>query len=113
MITEIVTLKLKPGKAQAQVVAIDRKTPAIWRANPSRIRKCRLYDGERRRLPAKKPGRGRTGARCGVAAHDQRPLRQRGRDLDRLFGDPDRGPQSGGTDDRGGGDLTGAGHRQS
>lgn len=48
MISEIVTFKLKPGMTRAEVVAIYRKTSAIWRANPDCIRKCYLFDGERR-----------------------------------------------------------------
>ena len=48
MITEIVTFKLRPGMTREDVVTTYRKTAPIWRADPECIRKCYLYDGERR-----------------------------------------------------------------
>jgi hypothetical protein len=48
MITEIVTFKLRDGMTREDVVAAYRTTAPIWRANPECIRKCYLYDGERR-----------------------------------------------------------------
>ena len=48
MISEVITFKLRPGLTREDVVAIYRKTAPIWRANPDCIRKCYLYDGERR-----------------------------------------------------------------
>ena len=48
MISEVVTFKLRPGMTRAEVVAIYRRTSAIWRANPDCIRKCYLYDEENR-----------------------------------------------------------------
>ena len=48
MITEIVTFKLRSGMTREDVVAAYRKTAPIWRGNPDCIRKCYLYDAERR-----------------------------------------------------------------
>jgi hypothetical protein len=48
VITEIVTFKLRAGMTRDDVVAAYRTTAPIWRANPDCIRKCYLYDGERR-----------------------------------------------------------------
>lgn len=48
MITEVITFKLRPGMTREDVVAVYRTTAPIWRANPDCIRKCYLYDGERR-----------------------------------------------------------------
>ena len=48
MITEVITFKLRPGMTREDVVAVYRTTAPIWRANPECIRKCYLYDGERR-----------------------------------------------------------------
>jgi hypothetical protein len=48
VITEVVTFKLRAGMTREDVVNAYRKTAPIWRANPECIRKCYLYDGERR-----------------------------------------------------------------
>lgn len=48
MISEVITFKLRPGMTRDDVVAVYRKTAPMWRANPECIRKCYLYDGERR-----------------------------------------------------------------
>ena len=48
MVTEVITFKLRPGMTREDVVAVYRTTAPIWRANPDCIRKCYLYDGERR-----------------------------------------------------------------
>src|SRR5678815_4270488 len=48
MITEVITFKLRPGMTREDVVAVYRTTAPIWRANAECIRKCYLYDGERR-----------------------------------------------------------------
>jgi len=48
VITEVITFKLREGMTREDVVATYRRTAPIWRANPECIRKCYLYDGERR-----------------------------------------------------------------